>query len=134
MELQPYLYLNGRCEEAITAWTAALGATVETMMRFRDGPPGHVTCEVDADKIMHARIRIGDAAVMLSDGRPGSTPHFDGFSLSLATDDDARGRAMFEALADGGTIEMALAPTFYARLFGMVTDRFGVGWMIMVGG
>lgn len=132
--IQPYLFFGGRCDEAIEFYRKGLGAEVEMLMRYRESPdpppPGMLQPGFE-DKVMHVTLRIGGAVLMASDGcSDGSS--FDGFRLSLTmpTDDDA-GR-VFNALADGGNVEMALTKTFWSPCFGMVTDRFGVGWMVTV--
>lgn len=132
--VQPYLFFGGCCEEALAFYTSALGAKVEMSMRYHeapDPPPPGMLPEGFEHKIMHSSFRIGDHLVMASDGC-GDTPPFAGFSLSIsyATQDEAR--QAFDALADGGTVTMPLGQTFWSPLFGMLTDRFGVGWMISV--
>ena len=135
MQVQPYLFFEGRCEEAVDFYRRALGAEVTMLMRFKDSPeppaPGMVPPGA-ADKVMHASFRIGDTTVMASDGRCQGRPSFQGFSLSLTVADDAGAERAFAALADGGQVRMPLARTFYSSRFGMVADRFGVSWMIIV--
>lgn len=135
MQIQPYLFFDGRCEEAIEFYRKALGAEVEMLMRYKDSPepppPGMVPPGSE-NKVMHAALRIGDSTVMASDGNCGQQPHFDGFSLSLAAPDEAKAKRLFEALADGGQVRMPLGKTFFSPCFGMVADRFGVGWMVIV--
>ena len=137
MEIQPYLFFNGRCEEAIDFYKKALGAEVTMLMRFKDSPepppPGAVPPGSE-NKIMHATLRIGDAVVMASDGRCTGNTNFQGFSLSLAVPDAATTDRLFAALAEGGQVQMPVSKTFWSPRFGMVTDRFGVGWMISVAG
>lgn len=133
MEIQPYLFFDGRCEEAVAFYQAALGAEVEMLMRYRDSPdplpPGMVPPGRE-NQIMHASLRIGGAMLMASDDCSGNTRSFQGFSLSLSVPDTAAADRMFDALADGGQVVMPLGRTFWSPRFGMVTDRFGVGWMI----
>jgi PhnB protein len=134
MEVQAYLFFEGRCEEAIEFYRRALGAEVQMLMRYKDSPvaPG---CELppgSADKVMHANLKIGDTQVMASDGRCGGQPGFQGFALSLSPADVAEAERLFNALADGGQVQMPLAETFWSPRFGMVADRFGVAWMINV--
>lgn len=135
MLIQPYLHLNGRCEEAIAFYRSALGAEVTMLMRFKDSPqpmpPGMVPPGSE-DKIMHAQFRIGETTVLASDGRCGGTPTFQGFSLGLNVKDEAEAKQVFNALADGGQVEMPLNKTFFSPAFGMVKDRFGVAWMVNV--
>jgi PhnB protein len=134
MQVQPYLFFNGRCEEAIGFYRQALGAQVEMLMRFKDSPePPPPDCPpASGDSVMHAALRIGEGVVMASDGMADGTPEFKGFSLSLDYGDEAQARRAFEALADGGNVVMPLGRTFFASIFGMVADRFGVHWMVGV--
>ncbi len=135
--LQPYLFFNGRCDEAIAFYTSALGAEVQMLMRFKDAPPGSQSPDCPpspGDKVMHASIKIGDAVIMASDGQCGGATHFDGFSLSLSLKDQAKAAKLFHALTEGGKVGMPLGPTFFSPLFGMVEDKFGVDWMIYVPG
>jgi len=132
--IQPYLFFGGRCEEALAFYATTLGAKVEMTMRYHeapDPPPPGMLPEGYENKIMHSSFRIGENVIMASDGCGGDAA-FGGFSLSIshATRDEAR-RA-FDALSDGGTVTMPLAQTFWSPLFGMLTDRFGLGWMITV--
>jgi PhnB protein len=135
MQVQPYLFFDGRCEEAIEFYKNALGAEVTMLMRFKDSPeppsPGCVPPGAE-NKVMHASFRIGETIVMASDGRCLGKPTFQGFSLSLAVPNDAEAERLFAALAEGGQVQMPLAKTFFSSRFGMVADRFGVGWMIIV--
>ena len=133
--IQPYLFFNGRCEEAIEFYRNALGAEIEMMMRFKDSPepppPGTVPPGFD-NKIMHASFRVGQTTVMASDGCSAEKASFQGFSLSLAVQNEAEADRAFNALADGGQIKMPLTKTFWSARFGMLEDRFGIGWMINV--
>jgi PhnB protein len=135
MEIQPYLFFDGRAEEAIEFYKNKLGAQVEMMMRFKESPdrppPDKVPPNSD-DKVMHACLRIGGAAVMLSDGHCQGQPKFSGFSLTLNAKDEAEAKQLFGALADGGQVQMPLGKTFFSPSFGMVADKFGVGWMVIV--
>jgi PhnB protein len=132
MQVQPYLFFDGRCDEAVEFYRKALGAEVTMLMRFKDSPdPG--MCPAGAqDKVMHASLRIGDSTVLASDGRCEGRPSFEGFALSLTVPDDAAAERLFAALGDGGQVQMPLAKTFFASRFGMVADRFGVSWMVYV--
>ena len=135
MNVQPYLFFAGRCEEAVAFYRDALGAEVEALMRFKDSPdpppPGTVPPGSD-DKVMHASLRIGDTSVMASDGCSLGQPSFQGFALSLTATDAGEADRLFAALAEGGQVQMPLAETFFSPRFGMVADRFGVSWMIYV--
>lgn len=135
MKIEPYLFFDGRCEEAIEFYRKALDARVEFMMRYGESPeptPPGMLPPGSERKIMHASLHIGGALVMMSDGMCGGDTAFKGFSLSLDCPDADLAREAFAALADGGQVTMPLAKTFWAPLFGMVTDRFGVGWMVGV--
>jgi PhnB protein len=135
MQVQPYLFFDGRCEEAVEFYRSALGAEVEMLMRFKDSPdpppPGMVPPGAE-NKVMHAALRIGDAMVLASDGRCLGQPSFQGFALSLTAPTDAEANRLFASLAEGGQVQMPLAKTFFSPRFGMVADRFGVSWMVYV--
>ena|SRR5688572_6142956 len=134
MLVQPYLFFDGRCEEAIEFYKKALGAKVEMLMRFKESPeppqPGCVSPGAD-DKVMHACFRIGDTSIMASDGQCEGKPSFQGFSLSVTAADDADADRLFAAISNGGQVQMPLAKTFFASRFGMAADRFGVSWMVI---
>jgi PhnB protein len=136
MIVQSYLMFNGRCEEAIEFYRKALGAQVTMMMRFKENPePMADGCAggpaPDPNSIMHASFKIGETEVMASDGMGGGKPEFKGISLSLSAPSDAEAKRLFNALADGGKVDMPMDKTFFASSFGMVTDRFGVSWMVI---
>ena len=132
MLTEPYLFFEGRCDEAIEFYRDALGAEVTALMRYKDNPDRDSSRPGTDDKIMHANLRIGETAVMVSDGLCSGLPNFQGFSLTLSLASEAQASRMFQTLAEGGKILMPLAQTFYSPLFGMVADRFGVQWMILV--
>lgn len=133
--VQAYLFFNGNCEEALEFYKKALGAQVDMLMRFKDSPeappPGMVPSGFD-NKIMHASFRIGETLLMASDGCETSKVNFDGFSLSLALSSEAEADKAFNALAEGGQVRMPLGKTFWSPRFGMLQDKFGIGWMINV--
>ena len=135
MLVQPYLFLDGRCEEAIEFYRKALGAEVEMLMRFKDCPepaqPGMVPPGSE-NKVMHSCLRIGDTRVMASDGHCLGKPSFQGFSLSLTVANAAEADRVFAALGSGGQVQLPLNKTFFSPRFGMVADRFGVSWMVIV--
>jgi PhnB protein len=135
MQVQPYLFFNGRCEEAIEFYRRALGAKVDTLMRYKespDPPPPDMVPPGSENKVMHASLRVGDTTVMASDGSCSGQLGFQGFSLAIAAATPAEADRLFAALADGGQVQMPLTKTFWSPRFGMLTDRFGVGWMINV--
>jgi PhnB protein len=135
MIVQAYLFFDGRCEEALGFYQRALGAELTMMMRFKEAPqpssPGMVPPGSE-DKVMHASFRIGDTTVMASDGRCLGKPNVQGFALSITAANEAQADRTFAALADGGQVQMALGKTFFSPRFGMLTDRFGVSWMVLV--
>lgn len=132
--IQPYIFFNGRCEEAIEFYRGAIGAEVEMLMRYKDSPeappPGRVPTGWE-NKVMHASVRIGGTSIMASDGCEAGTK-FNGFSLSLSVPTEADADRAFKALSAGGQVTMPLAKTFWSPKFGMLTDRFGMGWMVSV--
>jgi len=133
--VQPYLFFDGRCEEALEFYGRALGAEVTALMRWKDSPepPQPGACPPGSgDKVMHASFKVGEATVMASDGRCQGKPNFEGFSLSLTVPDEAQAERLFTALGEGGQVQMPLTKTFFSPRFGMVADRFGVSWMIYV--
>ncbi|MDQ6867797.1 MAG: VOC family protein [Pseudomonadota bacterium] len=132
MQVQPYLSFEGRCEEAVEFYHKALGAEVTMLMRRKDSPDPGMCQPGTEDKVMHMSFRIGDATLMASDGRCTGQPNFQGISLSLTAPNDAEAERLFASLADGGQVQMPLAKTFFSSRFGMVADRFGVPWMIVV--
>lgn len=141
MQVQPYLFFNGRCEEALDFYRSALGAEVGRLMRFKDNPDPTAGCGADgpspemlaanAEKVMHAELRIGETTLMASDGMAQGGPRFEGVSLALSPESEAQADRLFEALSQGGQVQMPLTKTFFSPRFGMVADRFGVSWMIV---
>jgi PhnB protein len=133
MQVQPYLFFDGRAEEAIEFYRKTLGAEVQILLRFKDCPePEHRPSSDTANKVMHSSLRIGDATIMASDGHCQGKPNFQGFSLSVSVRDAAEAERVFNALADGGEVRQPLVETFFSPRFGMVADRFGVPWMVVV--
>ena len=133
MQVQPYLFFEGRCEEAVEFYRQALGATVGPIMRYKDGPEPSMCPAGGGDKVMHMSFRIGETTVMASDGHCSGQPGFQGFALTLISEDEAEAQRLFDALADGGEVRMPMAKTFFSPRFGMASDRFGVLWMVYVG-
>jgi PhnB protein len=133
MLVQPYLFFGGRCEEALEFYRTALGAEVLMLSRFSESPEPHPgLAPGNEEKIMHVSFRIGETTVMASDGRCQGQPNFDGFTLSVTVPNESEADRVFAALAEGGKIEMPLEKTFWSPKFGMLEDRFGVGWMVSV--
>jgi len=132
MHVQPYLFFDGRCEEAIEFYKKAAGAEVEMLMRWKDSPDKSMCTPDNADKVMHAQFKIGDTTILASDGRNTGNPNFQGFALAINAKDEAEVDRLFNALAEGGKITMPLAKTFFSPRFGMLTDKLGVNWMLLV--
>jgi len=132
MQVQAYLFFDGRCEEALQFYSKHLGAKVDMLMRNKESPePPPPGMNAPGEKVMHAAFRVGETQILASDGMCAGTPKFDGFSLALTVPNDAEAKRVFNALADGGQVRMPLTKTFFASSFGMVADRFGVGWMVL---
>lgn len=130
MKVTPYLMFDGRCEEALAFYKKAVGAEIGMLMRFKEAP--EATCTPGADnKVMHAAFKIGDTLLMATDGDNKGKPEFKGISLSLNAKDEADAARIFNALGEGGTVQVPLNKTFFARSFGMLADKFGVTWMVI---
>jgi PhnB protein len=133
MQIQPYLFFEGRTEEALEFYQSKLGAKVEFMMRYKENPDPKYNPPNAGEKVMHSCFRVGDTQVMASDGNCSGKPSFQGFSLTFNAADEADARRRFNALAEGGQVNLPLSETFFAKSFGMVADRFGLNWMVMAG-
>ncbi|HEX2198786.1 MAG TPA: VOC family protein [Burkholderiales bacterium] len=131
MQVQPYLFFDGRTEEALEFYRAKLGAEVQMLMRFKECPDS-MPNPPPGEKVMHSSFRIGETTVMASDGNCGGRPAFQGFSLTLSASDEAAAKRLFASLSEGGQVQMPLGKTFFSPAFGMVADRFGVPWMVIV--
>ncbi len=132
MQVQVYLFMDGRAEEAIEFYKKTLGATVTVLMRFKESPDQSMCAPGAENKIMHAYMTIGETGMMISDGRNTGQPKLEGFALSIATKTEAEADKLFNALADGGKVTMPQTKTFFSARFGMLADKFGVNWMILV--
>ena len=132
MHVLPYLFFNGRCEEALAFYSKAIGGKTEGLMRFSENPDQSTTTPATKDKVMHAQFKLGDSTIFVSDGMATGKTNFDGFSLTIAADSEVDAKRMFGALGDGGAVTMPLAETFFAKSFGMLKDKFGVNWMLIV--
>jgi len=132
--VEPYLFFEGRCEEAIEFYRKTLAADVAFLMRFKDSPepPPPGSPPVDGNKVMHATVRIGGTSLMMSDGHCGGRTSFNGFALSIRVSTSAEADRIFLALSAGGKVQVPLTKTFFSPRFGMVADRFGVLWMVIV--
>jgi PhnB protein len=132
MILQPYVFFDGRCEEALDFYKKAIGANATLLMRFKDAPDQSMITPGAENKVMHAQVQIGDTTVLMSDGRCTGKPNFQGFALTISAKTEAEADKLFAALSDGGQVTMPLAKTFFSPRFGMLADKFGVGWMVLV--
>ena len=136
-QIQPYLFFEGRTEEALEFYRKALGAQVAMMLRYKEAPGGTAKCPDGSapppEKIMHSSFLVGDSHLMASDGFCSGKPNFSGFSLSYPAADKADAKQRFDALASGGKVTQPLTETFFADAFGMVTDKFGLSWMVLAG-
>src|SRR5215472_11221157 len=132
MQVQPYLNFDGRCDEALEFYKKAIGAKVGMLVRFKDAPDKSMISPGSEEKVMHSAVQVGDSTVLMSDGRCTGKPNFQGNALSISAKTEAEADRLFNGLADGGQVTMPLAKTFSSPKFGMVADKFGVGWMVLV--
>lgn len=132
MQVQSYLFMDGRAEEAIEFYKKTLDAKVTMLMRFKESPDQAMCTPGAENKIMHAYMNIGETGMMLSDGRNTGQPKFDGFALSIGAKTEAEADKLFNALLEGGKVTMPQSKTFFSARFGMLQDKFGVNWMILV--
>ena len=132
MQVQSYLFFDGRCEEAIDFYKKTLGAEVGMLMRWKDCPDKSACTPDNENTVMHASLKIGESRVMASDGRNTGNPEFKGFALSVNAKDEADADRLFNSLSAGGKVMMPLGKTFFSPRFGMATDKFGVNWMVIV--
>ena len=131
MHVQSYLFFDGRCDEALEFYKKAASAKVDMLMRFKDGPDKTMCAPGSEDKVMHTQFHVGDTAILASDGRCQGQPNFQGFALAVTADSEAEADRLFAALGDGGQVTMPMTKTFFSPRFGMLSDKFGVGWMIL---
>ena len=132
MQVQPYLFFDGRCEEAVDFYKQAIGARIEALMRWKDCPDKSACTPQNENKVMHGAVKVGDATMLVSDGRCEGKPDFKGFALTISAKTEAEADKLFGALAEGGQVQMPLTKTFFSPKFGMCADKFGVGWMVLV--
>jgi PhnB protein len=130
MQLNNYLFFDGRCEEAFARYLEVLGGTMLAMIRHTGTPAEEHVPPEWRDKIMHACLEIDGRRLMGSDAPPGRGSPLGGFSIQIATDSVEEAERVFAALGQGGTITMPIAQTFWAERFGMLKDEFGVPWMV----
>ena len=131
MNIQPYLFFDGRAEEALAFYQKVLGAKIEMLMRFKENPEPAANPPGSAEKVMHCAFRIGETQVLASDGNCGGKANFQGFSLALSVKDVPESKRLFAALGEGGQVQMPFAQTFFSPGFGVVADRYGVSWMVL---
>lgn len=135
MRIEPYLFFNGQAEEALAFYERALGGQVESKMRYAECPdpvPPEQLPPGGPQKLLHARLHLGEMALMMSDGVPRDGGGFRGFSLTLQYSTEADARRVFDVLTEGGQMLLPLSRTFFSPCYGMLVDRFGVQWMVMV--
>jgi len=131
MNVQPYLSFEGRCQEAIDFYKSTLGAKVEVVMQFKDAPPDMQSQMPNKDKVMHSAFKVGDTTIMATDGQCSGSSTFSGITLTLNAGSVGEAEKLFNALSQGGKVNMPMSETFFAHRFGMVADKFGVGWMVL---
>jgi PhnB protein len=134
-KVQSYLFFEGRCEEALKFYEQAVGARIGAVMKFKDSPEPETANHVPAEnmnKVMHSFFHIGNTEIMASDGYAKGNPEFKGFALSIFGKNEAEVKRYFDALAAGGKVTQPVIKTFFSPAFGMVTDKFGVQWMVLV--
>ena len=132
MHVQPYLNFDGRCDEALEFYKNAIGAKVGMLLRFKEAPDKSMMSPGSEEKVMHSAVQVGDSTVLMSDGRCTGKPNFNGIALTISAKTEAEADKLFNGLAEGGLVTMPLAKTFFSPKFGMVADKFGVGWMVLV--
>ena len=133
MNVQPYVFFDGKCEEALEFYKGAIGAKVDMVMHFKEAP-AEMQAQMSPgskDKVMHAAFRVGDTQILASDGECHGKPKFDGFSLTINAASDAEADKLFNALGKGGKVTQPMTETFFASRFGMLADKFGVNWMVL---
>ena len=131
MNVQPYLSFEGRAQEAMDFYKTAIGAKVDVVMLFKDAPPDMQANMPNKDKVMHSAFKVGDTTIMATDGQCSGKAEFSGITLTIQANSDAEAEKLFNALAQGGKVNMPMSETFFATRFGMVADKFGVGWMVL---
>ena len=132
MHVQSYLFFDGRCDEALDFYKRAADAKVEMLMRFKENPDQNSCAPGAEEKVMHTQFKIGDTTILASDGRNTGNPKFDGFALAINAKDEVEVDKLFNGLADGGKVTMPLTKTFFSPRFGMLADKFGVNWILLV--
>ena len=131
MKVQPYVFFDGKCDEALQFYQRALGAKVNALMRFSEAPDQSQIKPENKNKVMHAAVQIGETEILVSDGYCLGAPAFQGFALTIHAANSAEALKLFTAIAEGGKIQMPLDKTFFAAKFGIAVDKFGVNWMVI---
>jgi PhnB protein len=131
MQVTPYLHYDGNCEAAFKFYEKELGAKIEMLMRYEDAPPDMPTTPESKKKVMHARLSLDGGVLLGSDSPPQHFQKPQGFSVTLTVDDPAEAERKFNALCKGGNVYMAFDKTFFAKGFGMGTDKYGIPWMVI---
>jgi PhnB protein len=132
MSVETYLFFNGRCEEALDFYAQAVGATIQAKMRNQDAPDPSMVAPGTGEKILHSSFTVGATTLLASDGQCEGNLNFEGFALTLYAKDEAEAHKLFNALSDGGEVQLPLTETFFSKCFGMLKDRFGLSWMVYV--
>ena len=130
MELNPYLTFNGQCEAAFKFYEKVLGGKIVAMMTYAEMPGNSEISKESKDRIMHARLQVGDKVLMASDSPPGRFQAAKGFNINISVKDPAEADRLFDALSVKGTVNMPIQETFWAKRFGMLVDQFGTPWMV----
>jgi PhnB protein len=130
MQLNPYLTFNGQCEAAFEFYAKVLGGRIEAMMTYGGSPMAQETQPEWRNKIMHARMTVGDKMLMASDAPPDRYEAMKGIMVTLGIDEPGEAERIFHALSENGTVQMPIQETFWARRFGMLVDQFGTPWMV----
>lgn len=131
-QIAPYIFFEGRCDEAAAFYAEALGAKVTARFTYGDSPDKASIEPGTEGKVMHMNIQIGDTQIMASDGRNSGKPDFRGLSLTITTPSEDEAKRIFAALSEKGDVQMPMTPTFFSPAFGMVADKFGLSWMVIV--
>lgn len=132
MQIQPYVFFDGRCEEALEFYQQSVGAEIGMLLRYRDNPDPSTNPPGAEDNIMHGEMRIGESTVLVSDGHCGGSPTFEGFALTLIAKSVEESERLYKALEEGGQVLVPLGKSFFSPSFGMLTDQFGVMWLVYV--
>jgi PhnB protein len=132
VQVQPYLFFEGRCDEALEFYKKALGAKVISLRRFKESPDPNMCSQASVDKVMHASFQVGDTVIMASDGRCSGQQSYQGFALSISAPSAEEAERVFTALSEGGQVQMPMTQTFFSERFGMAADKFGMSWMVIV--